>query len=560
MENALFVEISLVVAVAFLLASLMRLLKQPLIISYIISGLVLGPYFFDAINSTHVLDTVSELGIALLLFIVGIGLNPKEVKDVGWGSAFIGVGQVVLTALSTFAIAAGIFDFPLFQAGYIAVAMTFSSTIVILKVLSDKEDLGHLYGRIALGFLLVQDIIATGFLIYLSSMGGEQTVAVSMAQSASWLVLIGSGLWLAAKYALPKISQFLARSQEYLFLFAVSWGFGVSALVAAVGLSIEIGALMAGVALSTQIYAREISNRLRPLRDFFILFFFVMLGAGLNLGTFSAVLVPTIGFSLFVLVVNPLIVMGLSGLYGYTKRTSFKMAMTAGQVSEFSLIFILLALQLGQVGEEVVTLVTMTSLITIAGSTYMMRYDEKLYSALEGWLGIFERSQPIEDVSDEESADIYLFGYARGGHSFSKSFQKMGRNFVVVDYDPEAITRLREQGVDHHYGDISDPEFLEDLHLAQGEMVISTISDFKTNLYLTEYVHRKNPEMVMIAYSEYPDEAARLYESGATYVIMPHFLGSEHVLDMINQSGSVTEEHFMHRRDKHLRYLQNRLT
>jgi Kef-type K+ transport system membrane component KefB len=273
--------------------------------------LLLGPYFFDAINSAHVLHTVSELGIALLLFIVGIGLNPKEVKEVGWGSAFIGVGQVLLTATATFAIA-GAFGFGFVHAAYIAIAMTFSSTIVILKVLSDKEELGHLYGKIAVGFLLVQDLIATGFLIYLSSLGGEQVVWISATQSASWFIIIAAGLWFVARYVFPRISKFLAASQEYLFLFAVAWGFGVSAIVAAAGLSVEVGALMAGVTLSTQIYAQEISGRLRPLRDFFLLFFFVMLGARIDLGIFTSVLAPTIGLSLFVLVVNPLIVMGLS--------------------------------------------------------------------------------------------------------------------------------------------------------------------------------------------------------------------------------------------------------
>ena len=558
MENALFVEISLVVAVAFLLASLMRLLKQPLIISYIFSGLLLGPYFFDAINSAHVLHTVSELGIALLLFIVGIGLNPKEVKEVGWGSAFIGVGQVLLTATATFAIA-GAFGFGFVHAAYIAIAMTFSSTIVILKVLSDKEELGHLYGKIAVGFLLVQDLIATGFLIYLSSLGGEQVVWISATQSASWFIIIAAGLWFVARYFFPRISKFLAASQEYLFLFAVAWGFGVSAIVAAAGLSVEVGALMAGVTLSTQIYAQEISGRLRPLRDFFLLFFFVMLGARIDLGIFTSVLAPTIGLSLFVLVVNPLIVMGLSGFYGYTKRTSFKIAMTAGQVSEFSLIFILLALQIGQVNEEIVTLVTMASLITIAGSAYMMRYDDLLYGYVRNWLNIFERSNPIEGASTKESPDIFLFGYARSGHSLAKSFQEMKKNFVVVDYDPEAITKLQKEDIKHYYGDINDPEFLHDLHVNQADMIISAISDFKTSLYLTEFVHSKNPDMVMIAYSEYPEEAARLYESGATYVIMPHFLGSEHVLDMINGGVSIAEEKFLERRDKHLRYLQDRL-
>lgn len=557
MENILFIEISLVVAVAFLIASLMRLLKQPLIISYIVSGLVLGPYVFDAIQSDETLHVVSDLGIAMLLFIVGIGLNPKKIKEVGWGSTTIGLGQVFLTACATFVLAY-VFGFPLQESFYIAMAMTFSSTIVILKILSDKNHLGRLYGKIALGFLIVQDLVATGLLIYVASLDSVLPLWVSAAEIFSWLLLIGMALWIISQHVLPRLYKFFASSQEYLFLFAMAFGLGVATLVASTGLSIEVGALLAGVALSTQVYAQEISSRLRPLRDFFILFFFIMLGANLDLSTISSVLWPTIGFSAFVLLVNPLIVMGLSGWYGYKKRTSFQMAATAGQVSEFSLIFILLALELGQVSPEIVTLVTMTSLITIAGSTYMMRYDEALYDWLEDWLDIFEREKTRNIQETEDIADIYLFGYARSGQSFVDSFRELGHSFKVVDYDPDIVDTLREKEVDHHYGDVSDVEFLDEISVSQARLVISTVDDFETNLFLVTYLTRKNPDIIVVVYSEYPDKAATLYEHGASYVIMPHFLGNEHVLNMVD-GNEITDKNFFDHRDDHLRYLENRL-
>jgi Kef-type K+ transport system membrane component KefB len=555
MAYALFTEISLIVVVAFLIASVTRLLRQPLIVGYIVSGLVLGPYLFGVIQSPEVLNAVSELGIALLLFIVGLGLNPKEVRRVGKPAVVIGVSQIIFTTLFGFILAQAL-GYAMPVAVLIALALTLSSTIVILKTISDKNELGRLYAKISIGFFLVQDIFAVGLLIYASSVGAADPIIASMTQSFTSLMAVGSLLAITAYYLLPRLSAALARSQEYLSLFALAWGLGVSALVAVVGLSIEIGALLAGILLSTQIYAKEISNRLQPLRDFFLLFFFVTLGASLDPGLLDQLLAPAAVFSAFVLLGNPLIVMVFALYFGYTKRTSFKSAMTVGQVSEFSLVFVLLAAESGLVNQEVVGLVTLVVLITVAGSTYMMRYDEVLYGFVSNTLGIFaDRSDESEDPLSA-TADIFLLGYARNARSFAEAFQRKNQDFLVVDYDPEKTEHLKDEGIDHVYGDITDPELLADLRVQDGEVVISTIRDFDTNLFLTEYVSRRNPDMVVVVYSENPQEAAQLYENGATYVIMPHFLGGEQVLDIIN-GDSVEEADFLPYRDEHLRYIQN---
>lgn len=557
MSVSLFTEISLIVVVAFLIASAARLLRQPLIIGYIVSGLVLGPYFFDVIQSPEVLDVVSELGIALLLFIVGLGLNPKEVRRVGKPATVIGLSQILFTTLFGFILAQAL-GYGVNVAVYIALALTLSSTIVILKTISDKNELGRLYAKISIGFFLVQDIVAVGLLVYASSIGASSPVVVSMAKSITSLLAIGSVLAIAAHYLLPRLSAVFARSQEYLSLFALAWGFGVSALVAAAGLSIEIGALLAGVLLSTQVYAKEISNRLQPLRDFFLLFFFVTLGASLNPGLLDTLLAPAAAFSAFVLVGNPLIVMVLARHFGYTRRTSFKSAMTVGQVSEFSLVFMLLVAESGMVNQEIVGLITLVVLITVAGSTYMMRYDEALYSFASDTLGLFADRPEKDDASASTTADIFLLGYARNARSFAEAFQRKNQDFLVVDYDPETTDHLKDENINHVYGDITDPEFLADLRIQDGEVVISTIRDFDTNLFLTEYISRRNPDMVVVVYSENPEEAAELYENGATYVIMPHFLGGEQVLDIIN-GDSVKESDFLPHRDEHLRYIQKQL-
>jgi len=374
MHGNFFLELSLILVIAGVVSTIMKLLRQPLIIGYIFSGLLLGPYFLNIVGKPEVLSDFSTFGIALLLFIIGLGLNPRVVREVGKAAVYIGVGQIAFTASFGFAIAK-LLGFATTAAIYIAIALTFSSTIIILKILSDKKETGQLYGKVATGMLLVQDIAATIVLIVAAGLQDGGLPLPELSLTLGFTLLLAVGLVLASVKVLPKFSRFISDSQEYLFLFSIAWGFGVASLFAQAGLSIEVGALFAGVALATQPYATEVSSRLRPLRDFFVVLFFIVLGVQLELTNFLDVLVPALVFSSFVLLGNPLIVLTIMGLLGYTKKASLKVALTVAQISEFSLIFVLLGLELGQIDQQIVSIVTLVGLITIAGSTYMMLYD-----------------------------------------------------------------------------------------------------------------------------------------------------------------------------------------
>lgn len=557
MHSDIFIELSVILAITGVVSALMKSLRQPLIIGYIFTGLLLGPFFLDLLHSEEAFNSLSQFGIALLLFIIGLGLNPKVIKDVGKAAFLIGAGQIVFTTLLGVA-AATLLGFDVRTAFYIAVALAFSSTIIVLKILGDKRETTKLYGRIATGFLLVQDIVATLALIYVAAQdqGGESISEFSM--TAGYAILLLVLLALMARSVLPRAMKFLADSQEFLFLFSLAWGFGIASLFVVAGLSVEIGALFAGVALSTQPYAQEVGSRLKPLRDFFILIFFIVLGAELNIGNLSSALGPALIFSGTVLIGNPLIVMTIMGLLGYTKKTSFKTGLTVSQISEFSLIFILLASEVGQVSDEITSIVTLVALITIAGSTYLMLFDEQLYSLLQKHLSLFERRKVSYQQKAPADADIVLFGYARGGHEFVRHFKKMKRKFLIVDYDPEAIDHLKSQGLNYEYGDITDIEFLDEIGIENAKLIVSTITDFQTNLFLTTHIHAMNKNAIIIPHSENTEEAARLYEHGATYVMMPHYIGSERVSQMIRRR-TLRKSDFVPAREKHLRYVQSHL-
>ena len=233
------VEIGIIIVITALIAGLMQFLRQPLIVGYILSGIVVGPYFLNIIHSTGTMDIFAHMGIALLLFIVGLNLNPKVIKEVGKVSSVTGIGQVIFTSLIGFFICK-LFGFSTIISIYVAIALTFSSTIIIMKLLSDKDDMGTLYGKISMGFLIVQDLIAMLILMVISATPGEfnlTTLVIGTILKGLGLLVI---LSLIGIYILPSVTKAIARSQEFLLLFSVSWCLALASCFHYLNLSMEI--------------------------------------------------------------------------------------------------------------------------------------------------------------------------------------------------------------------------------------------------------------------------------------------------------------------------------
>ena len=535
MEVSLFSQISVIIGVASFIGLLMHLLRQPLIIGYILTGVLVGPFGLDLVHAEDTVDVFAKFGITLLLFIIGLGLNPRVIKEVGKVSLLTGVGQVLFTTTTAYFLLR-VLDYETVEALFIAVALSFSSTIIILKLLSDKKEQHRLYGKISIGFLLVQDIIAMLALLSVATLSGgaEEISFVALSIRA---VVCGLLLYGLSAYILPHLNKIIAGSQEFLFLFAIGWGLGIASLSAELGFSLEVGALFAGVALAPLPYAQEIGSRLRPLRDFFIVLFFIALGAELGLGSLIGSLPMAVVLSLLVLIGNPLIVMFIMGLLGYTKKTSFKAGLAVAQISEFSLVLILLGNQLGRIPDSTVSLVTLVALITIAASTYMILYSDKLYSLVEKYLRLFERRKVRFDQEDADRYDIVQFGYKKGGDELVKTFRRMGNPFVVIDYDPDVIDRLERDGVNFIYGDALDLEMMDEAGISKAKLITSTITDHETNRFLVQQITRINPRAVLIVHSDSPEQAAELYKLGATYVMMPHYIGTEKIGSFIRKNG-----------------------
>ena len=556
MQETIFAELSLIIAIAAGIALIMRLIRQPLIIGHIITGIIVGPSVLHLVKSADTINAFSSIGIALLLFIIGLGLNPKVVRVVGKVAGFTGVLQVGITSVLGYA-AAVVLGYGKTEALFFGIALAFSSTIIILKLLSDKKEQTRLYGKVLTGILLVQDVIAATALLFVTA---HASGGVTLHQLA-WLVmkggLIAVPLLFIGNVILPKLHKFIAGSQEFLFLFAIGWGFGAAALFQQAGFSLEMGALLAGVALASLPYAQEIAARLRPLRDFFIIVFFITLGTRLSFGHIGSLLPIIIIGSIIVVVLKPLIVLAIMGLLGYTKQNSFKSAVATAQVSEFSLVFILLGNSQGLVSSNLVAIITMIALISIACSAYMIIYADKLYELFEQDLGMFERRKGLRSAKERQrNFDLVLFGYHKGGQEFLKVFDGLKRSYVVVDYDPEVVDILERQKTDFLYGDITDIELLEELNLSKTKLLVSTITDYDTTLFLLKFLEEKESSAVVICHADTVAEAEELYNMGASYVMMPHYIGSEKISAFIKHSGLKKSE-FKRFRDKHLEYLHS---
>ncbi len=544
----------MLIAVAAGIAMLMRFLRQPLIIGHILTGVLVGPTVFGLVGSPETIALLGEFGIVLLLFIVGLGLNPRIIKEIGKTAVLTGVGQVLFTVLLATMMTQSL-GYTATESLYMAIALAFSSTIIILKLLSDKKEQNKLYGKISIGFLLVQDVIVAFALVYASAAGASLSVGEIGILILQGLFVLGL-VALLTKFVVVPLSKFLSRSQELLFLFAIAWGFGIGALFYELGFSVEIGALIAGVALANMSYSQEVASRLKPLRDFFLIIFFISLGSRLEIINFTEFLGPALAMSVLVLFGNPIVVMTILGLLGYTKKTGFKAGLAVAQISEFSLVFLLIGQRSGQISNEIVATITIVALVTIAASTYMITYSDKLYSLLEPYLGIFERKKRRHEHESHGKHDAVLFGYKKGGSEFVKAFNKIAKNWVVIDYDPDVAEELERKHIPYIYGDATDPELLEEIDLSKVKVVVSLASDFDTNVQLLRHLELVNKNALVICHAENSDQAALLYGYGASYVMMPAFIGSEKVSSFLKRNGTSKRE-FKHYRDKHITYLQD---
>ena len=547
------ISVSIVAAAA--LAFVARRLGQPLILGYIVAGAVLGPHVgLGTITDEASIELIAEIGLILLLFLIGLEISLPRLLQAGRTITVSGLLQVPLCAglgwlaLGPVAAATG----GRFDLLYLALATSLSSTLIVVKLLSDKFEMATFGGRVTLGVLVFQDLYAIAFLALQPNLQ-DFHLALLLRSLAAGAGLLG-GAWLLARYALPALFRAIAKSPELMLVTTMAWCFLVAGAAGRAGLSKEMGALVAGVVIASFPYGTEVVSRIGGVRDFFITLFFVALG--LKVPTPSvALLGAALGISAFVVLSRFLVMYPLFALLRLDTRTAGVVGINLGQVSEFSLVIFTLGVGYGHVSRGAAALVLYTLLLTAVLSTYAILYNHALATLLAAGLerlGLrrwFGRPAPAPEPEQAEAEaagrDLFLLGVSREGIAFVQHLERVApalkRRIVAIDFNPETLERLAAHGVEHHYGDISNVETLSHAGIERAAVVVSGISDWflqgTSNLQLLQVVRAVAPRARMVVTADGPELARHLYAQGADYVLLPATLTAEHLHLVLRDSS-----------------------
>ncbi len=531
--------LTVVVTAAAALALVVKKFRQPLLVSYVAVGAVLSAFHIVKPEQLKFLAILPEIGLALLLFLVGMELDLKEFKTVGQKVVLATLGQVVFTVV-LLGLLLRMFGLDLLPAFILALAVSFSSTILVIKLLIEKRELSSLHGKLSVGILLVEDLIAVIGLMLLSvagAPGGTITPVMVIGLLAKGGLLLAISL-LAGHHLLPRIFKASADNSELLFLIPISWCLVFVAFGSSLGFSLAIGAFLAGISLAQSTYRIQISSKVKPLRDFFIMLFFLDLGTGLSITGIATFLPLALLFIVYAVVIKPLFFFVIFSVFRFKTHPAFLTGIVISSISEFSLILIAEASRAGFLDRSLLSPLIFATVCSFILSSFMATHSRKLYLTLRPLLqtlqnkaGIGDKAEPLSALTDHG----ILVGAHRSGQIVLRMLQRVyGENLIVVDFNPEVIDELKGACVPCLYGDIGDPEIQEQVSLKNAQLVVSTVRSFADNLALLDGVERTQSKATVIITATDSAEAISLYERGAHHVSVPVNLEGLSISRLVN--------------------------
>ncbi len=549
MDHTLFYQLTFVLLIAGCIALIVSWRKRPSVIVFILTGLLVGSFGYAKVHALPVFSDLGEIGITLLLFMVGLELDIRKLKELGKVVIYTTLGHVVGVAVIGFFLSMFL-HFSAVASVYIAIAITFYSTIIIVKILGEKGQLHTLESRIVIGCSIVEDFIALLILLFIGSTTSHtatlltslpvwQTVIITLIRALVFFL----GLAFVSKTILPWLLKHLGRSDELLLSFSLAWALGLAAFAALpwVGFSFSIGGFLAGLALANSEVHWEIAARVKSIRDFFIIIFFIVFGSQLALSNIGQQWHVVVLLTAFMIIINPLSFIVLLSWQGYKPKTAFLASLGTIPMSEFSFILIALGFKAGHIDQSIVSVVTLAGIISIACSSYLIANGEKIYLYFRPWLRVFDRHEPgIEERAEraELKKHIVLVGVHRLGQHLIAALQKLPAPMVLVDIDPEIINRYSSLGFDVVCGDITESYIQEQVNLTQAGVIISTIPSVEDNLALLQALKRRSgnkrnkPKLIFAAQNE--AEAKRLYDEEIDYALSPHYIGGQHLAKLLS--------------------------
>jgi Kef-type K+ transport system membrane component KefB len=530
-------SIGICVAAAALLALIGWRLHQPLILAYLLTGVVIGPIGLNFVTNQASIATVAEIGLILLLFIIGLEIDLKKLASAGAPVLLTGALQVpicVALGFGFFALLGAKLARGDYSLLYLAACMSLSSTLVVVKLLYDKSELDTLPGRITLGVLVIQDLWAVAMLAVQPNLENPNLLPLAFSLWKGALLVVG-GLAIS-KYILPYLFRAVAKAPELVLVSALAWCFFLAGVASLIGLSREMGALIAGVSLSTFPYSLDVMAKAVSIRDFFVTLFFVALGMQITVPSLQVVEIA-LAASLFV-VVSRLSVVPILYAFKLGHRASLLPAINLAQVSEFSIVIASLGFMRHQISSDVVTIVIITFAITAVGSTYMINSSHTIQRALSSSLKLF-RVKDLDSTGVPVGAgmpdeDVVFLGFFRDASSILHEFERDGdareankflSRILVIDFNPAVMRELRRRGIRSIYGDIAHADTLRHAGIQKAKLVVCSITDDilrgTSNLRLLRNARAACPEARVMLTTEHIPQALAFYAAGADFVYIP---------------------------------------
>lgn len=551
--NLIFQTSLILLSVTFL-GIILRYLKQPLILAYVLAGLILGPSLLNISVEKSILETSLTVCLSVVLFVYGLKLNTKVISFLGSNLLLSFFIQFIIffSLMLVFFLSVKLNPF---EAVVLSLALSFSSSIIGTKLLDDKKDINNLYGKIAISFSIFQVFFFIVAYVFLQNFSPVLSNEIYLRKSGEMLlkiVIVLANLYLISKFILSRFEKFIANSNDFLILFSISWALVVIGSLKFLGLPYEIGALVSAVFLSTLNFSDALFEKLKSIRDVFLLGLFTVLGLSLNLNVFNDKVFLILLLVVFIFVIRTLILSLVLRIQAYSRRISFLSVLSYNHIGELSLI--LLSINFVNFDSDFKHVFYFLFILTAVISSYSLHYSEKLFRYFEPIIGFYLK----DSIKEEKSSDIVLFGCGIDGYDFIEEFRKKHFDFIGIDFNPEVVQKLKSKKINIIFGDAEDVDLFNKVQVSKSNLVISTIGDFDTNKFILNTLNHRNYKGVKIIYSYSIEESIQLYRLGATFVILPDFLSSQKAADMVSSFG-LSHQNYDSEKVKHLELFNKKL-
>lgn len=525
-----FESFALIVIVATAMSFIAKKTKQPTVIAYIATGLVLGPVGISMIGQTELTKLFSELGLVFLLFFIGLEINLSEIEEVLKPTALIGVSQMALTALLGYSLGS-LLGFTITESIFIGAAAMFSSTALVVKLLTDIDEASTLPGRLDVGILLIQDIAVVLILALLTANFTDPGTAVIRFGEIIAMIGVIAGISLASSsYLLPRLFKKVSQKPSAFFIYGLAWAFLLISGADQLGLSLEIGAFFAGLSLAQLPYSSELQERVRPLTDLFMAIFFINFGLKILPGQLSAYFFEALIVSLVLIVGKFGILFTLIDRMKFTPETSFKASLNMTQISEFSIILGSLAVAEGIVGDSMLGFISLVAITTMGVSSYLLNFNHSIYRKFETFLKRYESEEKKDVDIDEFHGHALVVGYNMISDRVMNLLKQQYDNVVVVDKNPENTEKLSRSPYEYIYGDFRHGEIRKASGIKKADFVISMSRDMEINHHILRDRKKETPVFLE---AESFEHAAELYDLGAEYVMIENIVTADKIADYI---------------------------